>query len=143
MTWDAENNEDIEALELPDLKSVEEGRYVLQIEPRSLIGSMYYLSHAIRVPPEHEMAGLVVTTTDEFAAPFDRAEVTGDLLYVQYSKHKPPCAAVAVYYRGYWFYIDDRDHSSKATFSLLMQLFELRSGGVAGKGPVLTLPVGL
>ena len=59
------------------------------------------------------------------------------------STKKPACAAVAVKYRGYWFYIDDRDHSSKATFALLMQLFELRAGGGPGKGPVLTLPVGI
>jgi hypothetical protein len=104
---------------------------------------MYFLSHAIRIPPEHLCAGVAVLTADEFDAPFDWADVTGDLLLVQHSRHKPECAAVAVKYRGYWFYIDDRDHSSKATFVLLMQLFELRAGGGAGTGPVLTLPVGI
>ena len=104
---------------------------------------MFYLSHAICVPLEHQLAGLVVTTTDEFGDPFDWADVSGDLLRVEFSKHKPLCSAVAVKYRGYWFYIDDRDHSSKATFALLMQLFELRASGGAGQGPVLTLPIGI
>jgi hypothetical protein len=143
MTWDARKNEDVMKLGLPNLETPEEGRYVLQLEPRSLIGAMFYLSHAINVPLEHQMAGLVVCTTDEFGVPFDWVGLTGDLLCVHSSKQKPECAAVAVKYRGHWFYIDDRDHSSKATFALLTQLFELQAGGGAGKGPVLTLPVGI
>ena len=36
--------------------------------------------------------------------------------------HKPPPTAyVAVKYRGYWYYIDDRDQESKATFALVLQ----------------------
>ena len=143
MTWNAEYNEQIKQLKLPNLSAPAEGRYILQVEPRSLMGAMFYLSHAIRVPPEHEMSGLVVVTADEFGTPFDWTSTTGDLLQVNFSTHKPQCASVAVRYRRYWFYIDDRDHSSKATFALLMQLFELRASGGAGRGPVLTLPVGI
>jgi hypothetical protein len=143
MTWDADHNKAVNELELPGLHNSSEGRYVLQIEPRSLMGAMFYLSHAICVPLEHQMAGLVVITTDEFGNPFEWASISGDLLSVKSSKHKPACASVAVKYRGYWFYIDDRDHSSKATFGLLMQLFELRASGGTGQGPVLTLPVGI
>jgi hypothetical protein len=51
-------------------------------------------------------------------------------------------AAVAVQYRGSWFYIDDADLGSKATFSLLSQLFALQAGKVAGIAPLLTLPLG-
>jgi hypothetical protein len=143
MTWDAKNKEEIESLNAPNLLIASEGRYVLKIEPRSLMGAMFYLSHAICVPFEHQKAGLVVMSTDESGAPFDWARMSGDLLSVKVSSHKPACAAVAVKYRGYWFYIDDRDHSSKATFALLIQLFELQAGGGAGHGPVLTLPVGI
>lgn len=107
------------------------------------MGAMFYLSHAICVPLEHQHAGLAVITTDEFDTPLDWADITGDLLLVRHSSDKPACAAVAVKHRGYWFYIDDRDHSSKATFALLTQLFELRASGGAGRGPVLTLPVGI
>jgi len=131
----------IQHFKFKDIQIIE--RRELDLEPRSLLGTMYYLSHAIRVPFEHEAAGLVVTTLDEQRVPFDWAQLTGDLLFVHCQKKKPLCAAVAVHYRGYWFYIDDRDHDSKATFTLLMQLFELQAGGGAtGTKPVLTLPVG-
>ncbi|UCG16782.1 MAG: hypothetical protein JSV19_01855 [Phycisphaerales bacterium] len=51
-------------------------------------------------------------------------------------------SAVAVRYRGYWFYIDDTDLHSKSTFALLRQLFSLPAGQFKGAAPVLTLPVG-
>jgi hypothetical protein len=57
---------------------------------------------------------------------------------------KPPaCAYIAVKYRGWWYYIDDRDLVSKETFSLILHLSRMDFGSrkVVG-GPVLTLPVG-
>jgi hypothetical protein len=115
----------------------------LDIEPRSLLGTLYYLSQGVHVPPEHRAQGLVVTTRDDLGCPFDWNQVVGDLFRVCYQRKKPRDAAVAVRYRDYWFYIDDRDLQSKATFALLMELFELRAGGVAtGTAPVLTLPIG-
>ena len=56
---------------------------------------------------------------------------------------RPACAYIAVRYRDHWFYIDDRDHDSKATLLLMMQLrrldFQRQKIGVA---PALTLPIG-
>jgi hypothetical protein len=53
---------------------------------------------------------------------------------------------VAVLFRGYWFYIDDRDHNSKMAFN---QVYHLSRLDLAVSGarlertrPVLTLPVG-
>jgi hypothetical protein len=35
--------------------------------------------------------------------------------------HKPPASAnVAVKYRGWWYYIDDRDAQSKATLGIVL-----------------------
>jgi hypothetical protein len=119
------------------------GRYELGIEPRSLMGTLYYLSHAIQVPLEHAERGLVTTTRHEWGESFDWNDVSGDLLQVCSQKRKPRHAAVAVKYRDHWFYIDDRHLSSKSTFTLLLQLFELQAGGGAeGTKPVLTLSVG-
>ncbi len=58
--------------------------------------------------------------------------------------HKPPANAyVAVKYRGYWYYIDDRDQATKATFALTLELSRLDFGlQEATSGPFLTLPVG-
>ncbi len=48
---------------------------------------------------------------------------------------------MAVPYRGVWFCIADTDIDSKATFSLLMQLFALSAGETPSTAPMLTLPV--
>jgi hypothetical protein len=60
--------------------------------------------------------------------------------------HRPEHAYVAVQYRGYWFYVDDRDHASKATFNLMLKLARLDLGAVDTRPgqarPILTLPVG-
>ena len=129
--------------ELPASPSFEAGRYELKIEPRSLMGTLYYLSHAIQVPESHLARGLVTCTLDETGDGFDWSHLTGDLLNVQCSPKRPESCAVSVHYRDHWFYIDDRDRNSKSTFTLLMQLFELQAGGgAAGTKPVLTLPVG-
>jgi len=48
---------------------------------------------------------------------------------------------VAVPYRGYWFYVEDTDQETKATFSFLMELSRLQLAGKPGERPVLTLPI--
>ena len=48
---------------------------------------------------------------------------------------------MAVPYRDYWFYVEDIDQDSKATFSLLMELSRLELITRPGSGPVFTLPV--
>jgi hypothetical protein len=44
-------------------------------------------------------------------------------------------------YCGYWYYIDDRDLASKATFLLLLKVCRLDFKQQAFEKPVLTLPV--
>ena len=51
-------------------------------------------------------------------------------------------AYVAIKNRGYWYYIDDRDQESKATFALVLQLSRLDFARQQPAGPFLTLPVG-
>jgi hypothetical protein len=56
--------------------------------------------------------------------------------------HKPPpCAYVAVPYRGYWYYIDDHDLATKATLLLMLELSRLDFKQQLFEKPVLTLPV--
>jgi hypothetical protein len=47
-----------------------------------------------------------------------------------HGKKPPPHAHVAVQYNGFWFYIDERDRDTKATFTK------------GGNAPILTLPLG-
>jgi hypothetical protein len=114
----------------------------IAIDTRSLMGVMYYLSNAVDVPAEHMTLGPVTETLDSEGNPFDWAEVLGDLFAVHHSSTRPARAAVAVQYRGNWFYIADDDEDSLSTFALVNQLASLTAGEKRGPAPVLTLPVG-
>ena len=121
-----------------------EGVTGLDLETRSLLQALYFVSHGIDVPAEHATAGLVTVTRDAGGAPFDWRQVTDGLFRVHSVKSdkRPPNAHVAVPYKGHWFYIDETDQDTKSTFSLLVELSRLELAGKAGPGPVLTLPVG-
>ncbi len=114
----------------------------ISIDTRSLMGVMYYLSNAVDVPPAHKAAGPVTETVDEAGNPFDWGELLDGIFVVHCSKRPPADAAVAVRYRGHWFYIADDDESSLSTFALLNQLASLTAGEKRGPAPVLTLPIG-
>jgi hypothetical protein len=116
------------------------------VETRSNSQAFFYLANGVAVPTDHLTCGLVALPTDESGHTFDLQEVTRGLFEVQVWKgHKPPPHAyVAVKYRGYWYYIDDRDQESKATLALMFQLSRLDFGREQSgrRGPVLTLPAG-
>jgi hypothetical protein len=61
---------------------------------------------------------------------------------VHSSIEKPSDAFVTIRYRGYWFWIDDRDLPSKGVFSFLMLLFTLTESSCGQVSPVLTVPAG-
>src|SRR5262249_49449034 len=113
------------------------------LETRSLLQVLYFVSHGVDIPPEHVVKGLVTVTVGPDGEVFDWQRVVGGLFRVNWacSKKRPEGAAVAIQYAGYWFWIDATDQESKATFSLLLQLSRL---DVAGKtaGPLLTIPIG-
>jgi hypothetical protein len=121
-----------------------EGVASLDLETRSLLQALYYVSHGIEIPPEHVLRGFVTVTHDDIGRVFDWQQLTAGLFRVRHvqSEQRPPQAHVAVPYLGYWFYIDRTDQDTKATFSLLMELARLELTGKTGPGPVLTLPVG-
>jgi len=109
--------------------------------PRSLMGSLFYVSQSVEVPQEDERMRRVTVTRDVGEDRFDWREVTGGLMHIHSSKRQPTNTYLAIYYRGSWFYIDDDDLTSKSTFSLLMQLFALQAGEVKATVPILTLPL--
>jgi hypothetical protein len=112
------------------------------VRTRSFAGVMYFLSQSVEVPARDIEAGRVTVTRDKAGEPFDWNLVTDGLMRIRSDDAYPKNAAVAVFYRGSWFYIDDSDLESKSTFSLLGQVFALQSGNVKSMTPVLTLPVG-
>ena len=117
-------------------------RTTVNIATRSLMGTMFYLSQAVEVPESDRDDGVVTTTRHADGAPFDWNEVTGELLKIHCRRIPPIGDAVGAFHRGWWFYIDDADLSSKSTFSFLSQLFALQAGSVESVTPVLTLPIG-
>jgi len=114
----------------------------ISVDTRSVLGVLYYLCNAVQVPPEDLAAGRVTDTVDDHGHPFDWGSLLDDIFIVHHSSSRPVGAAVAVRYRGSWFYIADNDQSSKSTFALLHQLASLQAGDVKSAAPVLTLPVG-
>ena len=120
-----------------------EGVTGIDLETRSLLQALYYVSHGVDVPAEHAAARLTTVTRDASGQPFDWRQVTDGLFRVYSTKDdkRPASAHVAVPYKGYWFYIDETDQDTKSTFSLLMELSRLELAGKTGPGPVLTLPV--
>ena len=83
-------------------------------------------------------------TFDASGQYFDWSRLTRELMTIKCSRDKPKCAAVAVPYRGYWFYIDDRDTKSKETLAFVLLLYNLavQEGDTAKQGPTLTIPAG-
>lgn len=114
----------------------------ISVVTRSLMSTLFYLSHSIDVPPEDLEIGRVTTTRYPDGTPFDwRQTPAGRLFHVEVSETRPDLAFIATPYRDHWFYIADNDLESKSTFLLLTQLFRLQAGATRSQGPTLTLPV--
>jgi hypothetical protein len=121
------------------------GLGTLDLETRSLLQVLFFVAQGVDVPPMHVQSGEAPLTFGADGQMFDWQQVLGGLFKVCWAtgKHPPATAHVAVQYKGYWFYIDERDRDTKATFALLMELSRLQlSTDKSGNAPVLTLPLG-
>ena len=121
-----------------------EGVEVLDLETRSLLQVLYFLSHGVDIPDDHAKAGLVQVTRDARGHPFDWHQVLAGLFRVHSSseKDRPPGASVATRYQNRWFFIDQTDQDTKSTFSLVLELSRLEMTAKTNAGPALTLSVG-
>ena len=99
----------------------------IDIVTRSLLGVMFYLSEAVEVPEQDIVEGRVTVTKTDDGEVFDWAEITGELLRIHNSKNLPADVSLLIFYRNYWFYINDSDLISKSTFSLLAQIYALQA----------------
>ncbi len=114
----------------------------IALRSRSISGLLFYLSQNVEVPQEDIAKGLVAQTVAKSGERFDWAQTpAGGLFKVNVSDSYPDNAFLAVNYRDHWFYIADNDLTSKASFMLLIQLFDLQAGQTTSSGPTLTLPV--
>ncbi len=122
-----------------------EGLTYLDLESRSLLQVLFFLSHAVQVPHEHARTGQAPMTLEHDGCVFDWRSVHDGFFQVSHTKcrQRPKNAHVAIQYEGYWFYIDTRDRDTKATFALVMELARLELAGKSAEaGPILTLPIG-
>ena len=100
------------------------------VDTRSLLSLLYFLSQGVNPPQCDEDSGRVTVTFDEDGNYFDWSDVLDGIMTIH---SKPittkddsiPCGT-SICYRGSYFYIDDRDLNSKATFSLLSQVMALQ-----------------
>jgi hypothetical protein len=102
---------------------------------RSMLEIMLQLGLGIDIPSEHTKDGRVLTG----------AWKTGDvavrpLVHIRSGLQRPDDTYAAVPYKGYWYWIDDKDVASKRTFTFLMILFSLAETGQPSASPVVTVP---
>ncbi|MHC4263774.1 MAG: hypothetical protein ACYSWX_14725 [Planctomycetota bacterium] len=109
---------------------------------RSLMAILFYAAQAVRVPEDALAAGHATRTVADDGTEFDWSQIFDGLLDIRVSKTFPDHAYVTVRHRNHWFFIADDDLDSKATFTLLDQLFALQAGTRQSSAPVLTLPIG-
>ncbi len=115
----------------------------LNIVTRSMTDILFYAAQAVNSPPSHIENGLVTVTRKPNRKPFNWGDLHREQIKIKWSASRPSDAYIAVAYRGYWFYIEDRDLHSKSTFLLLQILADLQAGTKKPSAvPVLTLPVG-
>ena len=139
---------------LPDVKTMKDS-YVLQMKlgfnlngnigimPRSILSCMYYLSEGVVVPYEDLQKGYVEQTVDADGGIFDWKELLGGLMSIKSSPTYPKDSYVCIKYKGNWFYIANNDLTSKKTFVLLLQLYNLQAGEASKvAAPILTIPLG-
>lgn len=106
---------------------------------RSVFEIIVDLASYIEVPDVHVAEKRVnPTLTDQ--------PVAGDhpvpLIRIHSSQERPLDAFISVPYRGYWFWIDDKDLPSKRLFSSLMLIFTLTETEGKDGAPIVTIPIG-
>lgn len=111
----------------------------IAILTRSTLEIMIDLSSCIEVPAVHVEEKRVNPTMPEDT--FQGAPVP-PLIRIQSSRFRPGDAYLAVPYRNYWFWIDDRDMQSKSLFSFLMMIFSLNDTEPQKGAPIVTIPTG-
>ena len=111
----------------------------LAMATRSMLQIMLELSKEVDVPAVHVEEGRTIPT---IVQPSPTEEEIGYLAHIQSATEAPEDAFVAVRYKDYWYWIDDRDFISKRTFTFLMVLFSLTETGGKEGLPLVTIPAG-
>ena len=121
--------------------------FEIRVRTRSLFGIMHYLSQNVKVPDgDREIVKISEINNGEGCGEEGKKQEgwdcspAGQRFEVISSDTQPQlicsnprtdgdCASVVARHNGRWFYINARDHDSKATFALLTKLFEIQISG--------------
>lgn len=106
---------------------------------RSMILILADIASLVDIPQQDIDEG---RATDPFAGLEFGPELPALKTIIYWSETKPTDAFVAVNYRNIWFYIDDKEISSKRAFTLLMMLFSLADTDDNNATPIITIPTG-
>jgi hypothetical protein len=106
---------------------------------RSMLEILLDMASYVDVPPGHVAEN---RASPGFADVGAAASGLKPLIRVHSGTERSADAFVAIRYRDMWFWIDDRDLTSKGMFSFLMFLFTLTESGGGQVSPVLTVPAG-
>jgi hypothetical protein len=114
------------------------GKTEIAILSRSMVQIMTAFAAGIETPPS-DIAGIHMDKAWQSRGL--EKEASRPWVHVLNGPSKPDAAFVAVHYRDYWFWIDDRDIHSKAMFNFLMILFSFTERGKQeAEAPVITVP---
>ncbi len=100
------------------------------VQTHSMLEMLSAISWYIEVPNEHVEEGRTANTFVSEAPP---------LISIRSSPDKPQDAFVAIPYKGYWFYVDDRNVDSKTSFSILRILLSLAEDGGGAVAPLISI----
>jgi hypothetical protein len=92
------------------------------------------------VDAPEELWGLMGANAGDNA--IDLSPYVNAVFRVQRGASAPADAAVSVFYRGDWFWIDAKDSTARKVFALVRDLFDLQVKSGNDTQPVLTVPVG-
>jgi hypothetical protein len=149
--FSSENENGKKLADLLKITSCDNGNYLLNLPqgfdkkghvgiiPRSILSCMNNLSHNVIIPEKDIKENKAIELSSEKGKKCHLENI----MTILSSSIKPKYPYVSIKYRDMWFYIEDSDLSSKRTFMLLLELFNLQSAKVRDSGPVLTLPVGV
>jgi hypothetical protein len=108
----------------------------IALHTRSAYQVLVDLSMQVAVPPEHIEENRTIGLT---ATALEQTAHLPRLIAIRSSSERQNDSFVQVRYRGYWYWVDDRDLLSKRVFTFLTVLFTLSETGEKIQKPILTI----
>lgn len=109
---------------------------VIALHTRSGFQILYELATFVDVPEAHEREHRAYP---HLPTPPDGRERLPPLIHIASGESKPSDTFAKVYYGDRWYWIDNRDLSSKAMFSFLLVMLTLADSGHGAPSPFVTI----